>query len=166
MRRKDLILFTFLCRIFRFWCWIEAGTFPKQISVGGNTVVWNEHEVTIWMEDQMASRWPRQVGDLNTRRTLCWQGTHRCSAFFCACLKSSVIWNRPGHFPSWVGRVHIKDILRVVVFPKRFGKSFPCCVTTSHLGRSRLPLSPFCWPSNKEIAWLRVNESMPLVAYR
>ena len=23
-------------------------------------------------------------GDLNTRRTLCWQGTHRCSAFFCA----------------------------------------------------------------------------------
>ena len=36
--------------------WMEAGTFPKQISVGGNTVVWVESAVTAWMEDQMASR--------------------------------------------------------------------------------------------------------------
>ena len=36
--------------------WMDAGTFPKQISVGGNTVVWVESVVTAWMEDQMASR--------------------------------------------------------------------------------------------------------------
>ncbi|WP_226413006.1 AlpA family transcriptional regulator [Synechococcus sp. MU1642] len=36
--------------------WMDAGTFPKQISVGGNTVVWVESAVTDWMEDQMASR--------------------------------------------------------------------------------------------------------------
>ena len=36
--------------------WMEAGTFPKQISVGGNTVVWVESAVTSWMEDRMASR--------------------------------------------------------------------------------------------------------------
>ena len=29
---------------------------PKQISVGGNTVVWVESAVTAWMEEQMASR--------------------------------------------------------------------------------------------------------------
>ena len=26
--------------------WMDAGTFPKQISVGGNTVVWVESAVT------------------------------------------------------------------------------------------------------------------------
>ena len=36
--------------------WMDAGTFPKQISVGGNTVVWVESAGTAWMEDQMASR--------------------------------------------------------------------------------------------------------------
>ena len=36
--------------------WMDAGTFPKQISVGGNTVVWVESAVTSWMEDRMASR--------------------------------------------------------------------------------------------------------------
>ena len=36
--------------------WMDAGTFPKQISVGGNTVVWVESAVTSWMEEQMASR--------------------------------------------------------------------------------------------------------------
>ena len=37
---------------------MAPGTFPKQISVGGNTVVWVELEsaVTAWMEDRMASR--------------------------------------------------------------------------------------------------------------
>ena len=43
--------------------------------------------------------------------------------------------------------MYLKDILCVVVFvvvfPTRFGKSFPCCVMPSHLGRSRLPPSPF-----------------------
>ena len=42
--------------------WMDAGTFPKQISVGGNTVVWVESAVNSWMEDQMASKWPRRVG--------------------------------------------------------------------------------------------------------
>ena len=36
--------------------WMESGAFPKQISVGGNTVVWVESAVTAWMEDRMASR--------------------------------------------------------------------------------------------------------------
>ena len=35
---------------------INDGTFPKQIQLGSRTVVWNEQEVTSWMEDQMASR--------------------------------------------------------------------------------------------------------------
>ena len=43
--------------------------------------------------------------------------------------------------------IYLNDILCVVVFvvvfPTRFGKSFPCCVMPSHLGRSRLPPSPF-----------------------
>ena len=38
------------------YCWMEAGTFPKQISVGGKTVVWVESAVTGWMEEQMAYR--------------------------------------------------------------------------------------------------------------
>ena len=36
--------------------WMDAGTFPKHISVGGNTVVWVETDVTAWMEDRMAFR--------------------------------------------------------------------------------------------------------------
>ena len=36
--------------------WMDAGTFPKQVLVGGNTVVWVESAVTAWLEDQMASR--------------------------------------------------------------------------------------------------------------
>ena len=32
------------------------GTFPKQIQLGGKSVVWSEQEVIKWMEDQMASR--------------------------------------------------------------------------------------------------------------
>ena len=35
---------------------MAESTFPKQISVGGNTVVWVESAVTYWMEEQMASR--------------------------------------------------------------------------------------------------------------
>ena len=35
---------------------INDGTFPKQIQLGSRTVVWNEQEVTKWMEDRMASR--------------------------------------------------------------------------------------------------------------
>ena len=63
---------------------INDGTSPKQIHLGSRTVVWNEQEVTKWMEDRMASRCPRRMGGLNTNRTLHRQGTDRCSAFFCA----------------------------------------------------------------------------------
>ena len=35
---------------------INDGTFPRQIQLGSRTVVWNEQEVTKWMEEQMASR--------------------------------------------------------------------------------------------------------------
>ena len=35
---------------------INDGTFPRQIQLGSRTVVWNEQEVTKWMEDRMASR--------------------------------------------------------------------------------------------------------------
>lgn len=33
--------------------WMNAGEFPRQISVGGNTVVWLESSVTEWMEKQI-----------------------------------------------------------------------------------------------------------------
>ena len=33
--------------------WMEAETFPRQISVGANTVVWVESDVTKWMQDQI-----------------------------------------------------------------------------------------------------------------
>ena len=36
--------------------WMEAGAFPRQISVGGNTVVWVESDVTKWMEDQITKQ--------------------------------------------------------------------------------------------------------------
>jgi len=35
---------------------MRDGTFPKQIQLGGKSVVWSEQEVIKWMEDQMASR--------------------------------------------------------------------------------------------------------------
>ena len=35
---------------------MKDGTLPKQIQLGSRTVVWNEQEVTKWMEDQMVSR--------------------------------------------------------------------------------------------------------------
>ena len=35
---------------------INDGTFPRQIQLGSRTVVWNEQEVTKWMEDRMACR--------------------------------------------------------------------------------------------------------------
>ena len=42
--------------------WMEAGTFPMQISVDGNTVVWVESAVTDWMQDQMVKQCPQQAG--------------------------------------------------------------------------------------------------------
>ena len=69
---------------------MRDGTFPKQIQLGSRTVVWNEQEVTKWMKTRWRPDDP-DGWDLNTNRTLLRQGTHGCSAFFCACLKSSVI---------------------------------------------------------------------------
>ena len=34
---------------------MNDGTFPKQIQLGGKSVVWNEQEVIKWMEDRMAN---------------------------------------------------------------------------------------------------------------
>ena len=42
-------------KTFIYGC-INDGTFQKQIQLGFRTVVWNEQEVTKWMEDRMASR--------------------------------------------------------------------------------------------------------------
>ena len=36
--------------------WMDAGTFPKQISVGGNTVVWVESDITNWMDQRIGAR--------------------------------------------------------------------------------------------------------------
>lgn len=35
---------------------ISEGTFPKQISLGGNIVVWSETEIRAWKEEKMANR--------------------------------------------------------------------------------------------------------------
>ena len=35
---------------------MAPGTFPKQISVGGNTVVWLESDVTKWMDQRIGAR--------------------------------------------------------------------------------------------------------------
>ena len=35
---------------------MKEGSFPKQIAIGANSVVWLESDVTKWMEDQMAAR--------------------------------------------------------------------------------------------------------------
>ena len=35
---------------------INDGTFPRQIQLGSRTVVWNEQELTKWLEDRMVCR--------------------------------------------------------------------------------------------------------------
>ena len=36
--------------------WMREGTFPKQISIGANSVVWLESDVTKWMEQRIGVR--------------------------------------------------------------------------------------------------------------
>ena len=36
--------------------WVAAGEFPKQISIGANSVVWLESDVTDWMDQRIGSR--------------------------------------------------------------------------------------------------------------
>ena len=35
--------------------WIRLGEFPKQIQLGGKSVVWNERDVIDWMNQQIAT---------------------------------------------------------------------------------------------------------------
>ena len=36
--------------------WMTEGTFPKQISIGANSVVWLESDVTKWMDQRIGAR--------------------------------------------------------------------------------------------------------------
>ena len=35
--------------------WIRLGEFPKQLQLGGKSVVWNERDVIDWMNQQIAT---------------------------------------------------------------------------------------------------------------
>ena len=35
--------------------WINHGAFPKQIQIGGKSVVWNERDVIDWMNAQITN---------------------------------------------------------------------------------------------------------------
>ena len=61
LRLSEVLNLVGVTRFTLYTC-MEAGTFPKQISVGGNTVVWEESADTPLMEDCMTFRCPRQVG--------------------------------------------------------------------------------------------------------
>ena len=36
--------------------WMREGTFPKQISIGANSVVWLESDITNWMDQRIGAR--------------------------------------------------------------------------------------------------------------
>ena len=36
--------------------WMKEGTFPKQITIGANSVVWLESDVTKWMDQRIRAR--------------------------------------------------------------------------------------------------------------
>ena len=36
--------------------WMTEGTFPKQIAIGANSVVWWESDVTKWMEQRIGAQ--------------------------------------------------------------------------------------------------------------
>ena len=55
LRVREVLEMTGMSRSF-IYAQMAEGTFPKQIQLGSRTVVWNEQEVTKWMEDRMASR--------------------------------------------------------------------------------------------------------------
>ena len=35
--------------------WMREGTFPKQIAIGANSVVWLESDVTKWMDQRIGA---------------------------------------------------------------------------------------------------------------
>ena len=36
--------------------WMREGTFPKQISIGANSVVWLESDIAKWMDQRIGAR--------------------------------------------------------------------------------------------------------------
>jgi len=36
--------------------WITDGTFPRQIAIGANSVVWLESDVTQWMDQRIGAQ--------------------------------------------------------------------------------------------------------------
>ena len=36
--------------------WMREGTFPKQISISANSVIWLESDVTKWMDQRIGAR--------------------------------------------------------------------------------------------------------------
>lgn len=38
------------------WRWEQAGTFPKRIQLGGNSVGWPESELSAWQDRKKAER--------------------------------------------------------------------------------------------------------------
>ena len=55
LRVRDVLEMTGMSRSF-IYAQMAEGTFPKQIHLGPQTIVWNKREVVQWMEDRMASR--------------------------------------------------------------------------------------------------------------
>ena len=55
IKLKDVTKMTTLAKstIYKF---IADGTFPKQVSLGGNCVAWREEEVLDWMNDKVEQR--------------------------------------------------------------------------------------------------------------
>ena len=58
LRLAEVLEMTGMGKTFIYFIYarMKDGTFPRQIQLGSRTVVWNEQEVTKWMEDRMASR--------------------------------------------------------------------------------------------------------------
>ena len=55
LRLAEVLEMTGMSRSF-IYAQMAEGTFPKQIQLGGKSLVWSEQEVIKWMEDRMASR--------------------------------------------------------------------------------------------------------------
>jgi len=55
IKLKEVMEMTALARatVYKF---IAEGTFPKQVSIGGNCVAWVEQEVLDWIEQRITER--------------------------------------------------------------------------------------------------------------
>ena len=56
MRLPEVVQMTGVSRstIYR---WMENGEFPRQISLGANTVAWLESDVEDWIQRRIGNRW-------------------------------------------------------------------------------------------------------------